>query len=175
MYLSRSGEVRLRRISSLTLTVGALLAWLATGQRMRAATAIESESRPVHGDSLTADLSRLLARQAEAWNRADLDEYMQTYWKSEELTFSAGGRTTRGWQATLDRYRKRYATPEQMGRLTFEQLETRRLGPDASLMLGVWKLDRRNEPMQGNFSLVWQRIDGRWVIVHDHSSMLEPG
>lgn len=175
MNLARCGEVRLKRISSLMVAVGALLAWLACGYRMQAATAIESESRPAQGDSLTAELSSLLARQTQAWNRGDLEEYMQTYWKSEELTFSAGGRTTRGWQATLDRYRKRYATPEQMGTLTFGQLETRRLGPDASLMLGVWKLDRRNEPVEGNFSLVWQRIDGRWVIVHDHSSMLEPG
>jgi ketosteroid isomerase-like protein len=27
-----------------------------------------------------------------------------------------------------------------------------------------------SEPASGNFSLVFRKIDGRWVIVHDHTS-----
>ena len=60
-----------------------------------------------------------------------------------------------------------------MGKLTFSDLETQELGSEAMLMLGKWHLERE-APVGGNFSLVWKRIDGKWVIVHDHSSALRP-
>ena len=111
--------------------------------------------------------------QVDAWNRGDVDAFMEHYWKSDDLTFSSGGQTTRGWQATLDGYRKRYPTREKMGRLTLDGLEITPLGDAAALVLGEWKLDRASEPIGGNFTLVLRKIDGRWVIVHDHTSRLE--
>jgi len=57
--------------------------------------------------------------------------------------------------------------------LTFSELETQELGPEAILMLGNWHLDPAS-PIGGNFSSVWKRINGKWVIVHDHSSALRP-
>jgi len=69
-------------------------------------------------------------------------------------------------------YRERYPTREKMGRLTFGELEITPLGDAAALVLGEWKLDRESEPVSGNFSLVFRKIDGRWVIVHDHTSRL---
>ena len=98
---------------------------------------------------------------------------MEHYWKSDDLTFSGGGKTTRGWQATRDRYRERYPTRQKMGRLTLSEFEITPLGDSAALVLGKWKLDRADEPVAGNFSLVMRKIDGRWVIVHDHTSRLE--
>lgn len=116
----------------------------------------------------------VLTSQAAAWNRGDLDEFMRGYWRNEQLTFSSSGETVRGWQATLDRYRRRYAGRESLGRLEFSDLEVRPLGDVAALVLGRWRLDRRNEVLSGSFSLVFQRIGGRWVIVHDHTSRDEP-
>lgn len=111
----------------------------------------------------------LLEQQNAAWNQADIDTFMVAYWNSPELSFSSGGGTTRGWQATRERYRTRYPDQATMGQLTFSDLETRLLGPDAALTLGRWKL-KREQPIDGNFTLVWQKIDGDWRIIHDHSS-----
>jgi ketosteroid isomerase-like protein len=71
----------------------------------------------------------------------------------------------------LDRYRAKYPDAKAMGKLTFDALETTRLDSDSALTLGNWKLEKEN-PAQGNFTLVWQRIQGHWKIVHDHSSLL---
>jgi hypothetical protein len=46
------------------------------------------------------------------------------------------------------------------------------LGDAAALAPGEWKLEREEEPVSGNFSLVFRKIDGRRVIVHDHTSRL---
>lgn len=113
----------------------------------------------------------ILTRQAEDWNRGDVAAFMEPYWQSEQLSFSAGGRMTRGWQATLDNYRRRYPDQAAMGRLTFDQLEIQPLGDEAALVLGRWQLDRPPDNPGGLFSLVFQRIDGRWVIIHDHTSL----
>ena len=114
-------------------------------------------------------LHAIIAEQQKAWNRGDIEVFMGAYWKDERLTFSSGGATTRGYQATLDRYRKRYPDRAAMGNLTFEGLETTSLGPTSAYTLGRWKL-AKEIAAEGNFTLVWQKIDGEWKIVHDHSS-----
>lgn len=120
-----------------------------------------------------AAIQAVLTQQADAWNKGDIPAFMEHYWKSDELTFSSGGQTTRGWQATKDSYLRRYPTRDQMGQLTFSQLEITSLEANAALMLGRWQL-AREMPVGGNFSLVLRRIDGRWLIVHDHTSRTEP-
>jgi len=136
------------------------LLFAAVGVLGRAATA----------DDTAKEIEAVLSRQAEAWNRGDIDGFMEHYWKSNELTFSSGGQTTRGWKSTKENYQRRYPTREKMGRLTFSELEITPLGESAALVLGRWRLARDEAPVGGNFSLVCRKIDGKWVIVHDHTS-----
>lgn len=118
-------------------------------------------------------LTAILNTQVKAWNNADIPAFMGYYWKSDALTFSSGGTTRRGWQATMDSYKKRYPTPAKMGHLAFDQLEFQTLGDDAALVLGNWHLTRKqDEDIGGNFSLVFRKFDGHWRIIHDHSSAI---
>jgi len=131
------------------------------------------------------EISRMLEQQAQAWNAGDIDSFMAPYWHSPDLTFSSGGKVTRGWQATLDRYHQRYPTREAMGRLTFTDIEVTEPGPKVALVLGRWRLDRA-EPIGGGFSLVLRKDDeltfaptltgdgAAWVIIHDHTSTDAP-
>jgi beta-aspartyl-peptidase (threonine type) len=116
-------------------------------------------------------LKDVLTAQVKAWNDGDIDGYMSHYWKSERLTFSSGGQTTRGWEMTHERYRKRYPTRDDMGTLTFSDLEVTFLGEEAAMMLGRWRLERKMDAPQGNFSLVFRKIESKWVIIHDHTSL----
>lgn len=123
--------------------------------------------------SVEREIRAMLERQDQAWNRGDIEAFMEHYLKSDELSFSSGGETIYGWQATIDRYKRRYPNAERMGHLTFSELEIHPLGSGAALALGRWHLDREPNPIGGNFSLVLRRIRGRWVIVHDHTSRSE--
>jgi beta-aspartyl-peptidase (threonine type) len=122
-------------------------------------------------DRLEDRLHGILGVQQNAWNQGDIRQFMDAYWNDEALTFSSGGKTTRGWQATYERYKSKYPDRAAMGQLTFDALETSQIDEQAALTLGNWKLDK-DKPARGNFSLVWKRIDGQWKIVHDHSSLL---
>ena len=121
-------------------------------------------------ERIAREIKAVMDIQAKAWSAGDLDGYMEHYWKSESLTFSAGGKTTRGWKATRDRYKAKYKTKEQMGRLTFSELEFFPMSDRAAYVLGRWKLKKGSETPGGNFSLVVRKLKDRWLIVHDHSS-----
>lgn len=135
-------------------------------------TSPSERSETEQPNAIRAAIESIFRTQQDAWNRGDVEAFMDHYWKSDDLTFSAGGKTTRGWQATLDRYKERYPTRDAMGQLTLGEFELFPLGDSAALVLGEWELDRETEPVSGNFSLVLRKIDGRWVIVHDHTSRL---
>ena len=119
-------------------------------------------------------ITKVIEAQQRSWNDGDIAGYMEHYWKSDDLTFSSGGETTRGWQATKERYDRRYGDRDAMGRLTFSELEVYPLSAESALVLGRWRLDRKADAPEGNFSLVFRKLDGAWVIVHDHTSLTPP-
>ncbi len=117
-------------------------------------------------------IQAILEDQDDAWNRDDLDAFMNGYWNSPELTFVSGGTVTKGWQQTLDGYKKRYPDRAAMGTLAFSDLDVRELARDAALVSGRWHLER-GEPIGGRFTLLFRVKAGRWVIVYDHTSVGE--
>jgi L-asparaginase / beta-aspartyl-peptidase len=112
----------------------------------------------------------VLQAQQRAWNRADVDAFLQGYWHSPELTFSGSSGVARGWDGVLTRYKKNYPDRAAMGQLDFSDLEFRFLGPGAALVLGKWHLQREKDELGGVFTLVWQRFPDGWKIIHDHTS-----
>lgn len=117
-----------------------------------------------------AAITKAMTDQQTAWNHADIDSFMTTYWRSPDVTFSGTSGTIRGWDAVRARYKKSYASREDMGQLQFSQLEFHFLGQDAALLLGHWHLTRAKGDVGGVFSLVWQRFPEGWRIIHDHTS-----
>jgi beta-aspartyl-peptidase (threonine type) len=116
-------------------------------------------------------IRQVLDRQAAAWNKGDLEGFMAGYWKSPELTFFSGKSPERGWQATLDRYRKRYqGEGREMGKLTFGDIRIDLLGADAALVRGRWQLARTKDNPGGLFTLIFRKLPEGWRIVHDHTS-----
>ena len=95
---------------------------------------------------------------------------MLGYWNSPDLVFVSGDGVTRGWQPTLDRYKKNYNSKEKMGVLKFSDLENKVLSNDAAVVLGSWALTRANDNPKGKFTLIFKKFGDGWRIVHDHTS-----
>ena len=113
---------------------------------------------------------RLLQTQTEAWNRGDLEGFMQTYWKSDSLMFIGKNGVVWGWQKTLDNYKKSYPDKAAMGNLAFDVVEIKRLSEDYYYVTGKWMLQRTTDAPAGYYTLLLRRIAGAWKIVSDHSS-----
>jgi beta-aspartyl-peptidase (threonine type) len=135
-------------------------------------TALEktSANAPASQETDKDAITKLLSQQQDAWNRGDVDAFMQAYWHSPELTFSGSSGISRGWDGVLARYKKAYPDRAAMGQLDFSELEFHLIGPDAALMLGTFHLKREKDEPRGTFSLVWQRFPEGWRIVHDHTT-----
>lgn len=130
-----------------------------------------SYGQPTDPHPWQRDLQSLLDAQVVAWNNGDLMSYMDGYWKSDSLLFTSGGNIRRGWQTTLDAYRKNYPTKEAMGKLLFSDLEFHLLSPESAWILGRWELSRNGERPHGLFTLVARRLPSGWKIIHDHTSV----
>lgn len=126
---------------------------------------------PVAGKEDTAAVKKVLIDQVAAWNKGDLEGFMAGYWKSEDLTFFSGNTRMKGWEATLDRYRKKYqGEKKEMGKLVFKEIGIEFLGPDHALIRGRWELTLSKEKVAGLFTLVMRKHKEGWRIVHDHTS-----
>ena len=117
-----------------------------------------------------AAVRAVLDAQAAAWNRGDIETYMDGYARSADTVFVSGDRVTRGWQTVLERYKKAYDSREKMGTLTFSDVEINMLSKDAAIVLGRWHLQRSKDEPHGRFTLLFRKTTAGWKIVHDHTS-----
>jgi len=117
-----------------------------------------------------ADIRKVMDEQTAAWNRGDIEGFMQGYWKSENLVFVSSDNVTKGWQPTLDRYQKNYDSREKMGTLTFSGLTINVLNKQWATVLGSWSLAREKDTPHGKFTLIFRKFKDGWRIVHDHTS-----
>ncbi len=113
----------------------------------------------------------VMSRQEKYWNEGNIPAFMQDYWKSDSLKFIGKNGVTKGWQATMDRYLKTYPDKASMGTLKFDIKEVEFLSDKAAWVLGQFYLTRPEKgDLTGFFTLIFKKINQRWVIVSDHSS-----
>ena len=120
----------------------------------------------------TADetaIRNAMDEQLKAWNNGDVEAFMQTYWKNDSVLFVSNP-PTYGWKETYERYKKAYPDKSAMGKLSFNLLQLKLLSPEYYFVLGQWHLERTIGDVGGYFTLLFKKIDGKWLIVVDHSS-----
>ena len=119
---------------------------------------------------IIADVRAVLDAQVAAWNRGDIEGFMDGYARSDETVFVSGDHVTHGWQTVLERYKKGYDSREKMGHLDFSELEIKSLGRDTAVAMGRWQLTRASDTPHGRFTLILRRTPQGWRIIHDHTS-----
>ena len=133
--------------------------------------AAQSSAKPNKREGrIVAAVRAVLDAQRDAWNRGDVEGYMDGYARAADTVFVSGDNVTRGWQTVLDRYKKNYNSREKMGTLTFSDLEITPIGDDAAIVLGRWQLQRAKDEPHGRFTLILRRTKQGWKIIHDHTS-----
>lgn len=117
------------------------------------------------------DIRALLAQQDAAWNAGDIEGYMEGYLPSEDLRFASGDNITWGFQETLERYKQRYNSSEEMGEISIEIQEFKLFTETDAMVFGRWFLTRPEEgDVGGLFTLILEKQNGEWLIVSDHTS-----
>jgi ketosteroid isomerase-like protein len=63
-----------------------------------------------------------------------------------------------------------YSDTDKMGKLFFEIQKIRKLSGEYYFVLGKWFLKRNAGDIGGQYTLLFRKIKGKWMIVSDHSS-----
>lgn len=125
-----------------------------------------------------AQIRAAITSQTDAWNRADIPTFMQAYEDSPETTF-IGQTVRKGYQPILQRYQQSYNSREQMGTLTFSDIDIRLIPAgcgkaELAVVTGKFHLNRTAHGAaakdDGIFSLVWRKGPHGWKIILDHTS-----
>lgn len=106
----------------------------------------------------------------DAWNSGDLEEFMKGYIVSDRLVFVGSRGPTYGYKSTLESYKRGYPDLDAMGKLKFDIVDLYQVDTKTVIMIGKFYLTRIIGDMQGYYTLVWQKIEGKWLIISDHSS-----
>ena len=115
-------------------------------------------------------IRKVLDDQLKAWNKGDLESFMQGYWKNDSLMFIGKSGINWGWQKTLENYEKGYPDTTAMGKLSFDIIVVKRLSPEYYYVVGKWMLKRSIGDLSGHYNLLFKKINGFWLIIADHSS-----
>ena len=116
------------------------------------------------------EIRSILATQTAAWNRGDIDQFMNGYWENDSLMFIGKSGVTYGWTNTLNNYKKGYPDTAAMGQLKFDLIQVKKLSKKYFHVTGKWFLKRSIGDVGGHYTLLFQKINARWVIISDHSS-----
>jgi ketosteroid isomerase-like protein len=144
----------------------------------QSANLLSAQAEPATSQADETEIRAAITAQTEAWNHADIPTFMQAYEDSPDTTF-IGATIGKGYQPIRERYLRNYTTPEQMGKLSFTDLDIRVLPSgcgksEIALVTGKFHLDRtaKGEAKKddGIFSLVWRKGPHGWKIILDHTS-----
>jgi ketosteroid isomerase-like protein len=121
-----------------------------------------------------SDIIAMMQKSAADWNRGDLDTFATCYKNSPDILF-IGRKISRGYAQMVETYRSSYSTREQMGTLTFTQLEVQPLDEHFATTTGHFHLERSaagGGNADGYFLLVIEKTPDGWKIVRDDSTSL---
>ncbi len=139
---------------------------------------IESRA-PAHGTDTIPDIAtqvtRMLERSAEAWNRGDLEGFMADYLRAPRTTYLGSSGLVVGWEAIRARYAPLFEAGATRDSLRFEGVSARLLGQEHALATARFVLHRGGQVTgSGPFTLVLRRTEDEWKIVHDQSASDPP-
>jgi uncharacterized protein (TIGR02246 family) len=122
-------------------------------------------------EAARAEIAAMMDRSARDWNRGDLDAFMADYLPGPGTTYIGRNGVLHGVEAIRAVYAPRFGPGGVRDSLSFERLEVDVVAPDVANAIAYYVLARGDSvTARGPTSLVMRRLDGRWRIVHDHSS-----
>jgi hypothetical protein len=116
------------------------------------------------------EIRAILKQQEDAWNKGKLDDFMIGYWQNDSLLFIGKNGPKYGYQTTLENYKKSYPDTSHMGKFTSTVLNIKRLSSKYYFVVGKWHLKRSVGDVSGHYTLLFKKVNFKWVIIADHSS-----
>lgn len=160
-------------VRTLGVAVLVVMGTMLAGMPAASAQARNPEDNPLHMASRQElDVIKVVLSQEKAWNKGDIDGFMQGYKDSPETLF-IGRQLSKGYNEILAEYKHDYPNKSSMGQLSYSELEVHPLSDTFAVCVGHYHLDRGKREggsAEGLFSLILEKNDDVWRIVVDHTT-----
>jgi uncharacterized protein (TIGR02246 family) len=113
-------------------------------------------------------------RAVDAWNRHNLDGYLDTFWRSDSLMVVVEGETVRGWDLLSKALHTGYPDPSEMGSLTLDRVQVQMLSSDLGVALTWDTVSFPKKKEFGTSTIVMKKLPEGWRVVVMHTSFVEP-
>ena len=113
-------------------------------------------------------------RAVEAWNRHDLDGYLDGFWRSDSLILVVEGETVRGWDLLSKALHTGYPNPTEMGNVTLDRVQVQMLSSDLALALTWDTVSFPKKKEFGTSTIVMKKLPEGWRVAVMHTSFVEP-
>jgi|ERR1700722_8811578 len=115
-----------------------------------------------------------LMHMADAWNRHDIDGYLDGFLHSDDVVVVVEGETVRGWDLLSRAYHSGYPNPQEMGSLTVDRVQVQMLAPDLGFVLSSYTISFPKKKEFGTDTIVMKKVSEGWREVISHTSFVEP-
>jgi len=118
-----------------------------------------------------AEVTAALDGQVNGWNAGVPDKATSVYYDSPEMLWVNRTGIRKGYDLIRASYQRSPAERSRMGTYSYETLHIERLAKDCVFFVIRWKIESNGRTTMGGVtSMVWKRINRKWVIAAEHAS-----
>ncbi len=115
-----------------------------------------------------------LTRMVDAWNRHDVDGYLDGFLHSDDVVVVVEGETVRGWDLLSRAYHSGYPNPQEMGTVTVDRAQVQMLAPDLGFVLSSYTVSFPKKKEFGTDTIIMKKVSAGWREMISHTSFVEP-
>jgi uncharacterized protein (TIGR02246 family) len=115
-----------------------------------------------------------MMKMVDAWNRHDLDAYLDGFLHSDDILMVVEGETVRGWDLLSKALHNGYPTPQEMGTLTIDRMQVQMLEPDLGSVLIWYTMVFPKKKVYGTDTAIVKKVPEGWREMISHTSFVEP-
>jgi uncharacterized protein (TIGR02246 family) len=115
-----------------------------------------------------------VVKASDAWNRHDLDGYLDAFWRSDALVVVVEGEAVHGWNLLSKALHGGYPNPSEMGSLTLDRVQVQMLAPDFAEVLDWDTITFPKKKEFGTATILMKKLPEGWRVVLMHTSFVEP-
>lgn len=107
-----------------------------------------------------------------SWNEGNIDDALEIYKKSSETQLISES-VIKGYAQIVKFWKESYPEKEDMGTMTFSNIEVKQLSNRYAMAVGKWNLTNVKNQTGGIFTVLFEKTDrGEWKAVVDHTTGL---
>ena len=115
-----------------------------------------------------------MTKMLDAWNRHDLDAYLDGFLHSDDIVLVVDGETIRGWDLLSKAFHSGYPNPKEMGTVIFDRVQVQMLGPDLGFVLIWYSIAFPKRKQFGTDTIIVKKVAEGWREMISHTSFVEP-